>query len=219
MEVTTMRKTKEDMLITREKILQAGFECFDANGFEQTSLAAIAEAAGVTRGAIYWHFEDKKELFRAVVDYNLAHGDITTYGKQLPSNTPFPERLAEMFWHALDGNRYVEFVYKCMIYACSHKEFNDVVEKVREMKNNLWEFINMELKIYLRMHGRLSNGTECVASSLTLLFEGMFLMKNLGTKVHLNKEYVYKYTNLTCAALISKVEPERWEELFDSVAE
>ena len=214
-----MRKTKEDMLITREKILQAGFECFDKTGFEQTSLASIAEAAGVTRGAIYWHFEDKKELFRAVVDYNLAHGDITAYGKQLPSNTPFPERLAEMFWQALDGNRYVEFVYKCMTYASSHEEFSDVVEKVREMKNSLWEFIDMELKIYLRMHDRPSQGTECVASSLTLLFEGMFLMKNLGTKVCLTKEYDYKYTNLTCAALISKVEPERWDSLFAEVAE
>ena len=81
-----MRKTKEEMLVTRERILKAGFDCFYNNGYEQTSLAAIAQAAGVTRGAIYWHFEDKKALFRAVVDYNLERGDITEYGKKLPAD-------------------------------------------------------------------------------------------------------------------------------------
>lgn len=79
-----MRKTKEEMLVTRERILKAGFDCFYNNGYEQTSLAAIAQAAGVTRGAIYWHFEDKKALFRAVVDYNLDGATSPSTGKNCP---------------------------------------------------------------------------------------------------------------------------------------
>lgn len=205
------------MLITRERILKAGFDCFYNNGYEQTSLAAIAQAAGVTRGAIYWHFEDKKDLFRAVVDYNLAKGDITEFGRNLPPDLEYTERLAEMFWYALDNNAHVGFIFKVMNFAASHDEFSDVVEKIQVVKRKLWEFIDVETKVYLRMHDRTPQGTECIASTLSLMFEGMFLVKNIQMGIQLDKENVYKYTSIVTAALIFDTEPKRWEQMLDRI--
>jgi len=54
------RCTKEKALETRERILDAAEDVFDDNGVSNTSLADIATAAGVTRGAIYWHFTNKR---------------------------------------------------------------------------------------------------------------------------------------------------------------
>ena len=51
-----MRRKKEDMLITKEQILNAALDCFFEKGYEATSLEEIATRANVTRGAIYWHF-------------------------------------------------------------------------------------------------------------------------------------------------------------------
>ncbi len=212
-----MRKTKEEMLLTRERILKAGFECFYNNGYEQTSLAAIAQAAGVTRGAIYWHFEDKKALFRAVVDYNLLRGDITGYGRGLPTEMAYTDRLAEMFWYALDNNPHVEFIFKIMNFAASHEEFSDVVEKIQAIKRKLWEFIDVETKVYMQMYGKAPQGTECMASTLSLMFEGMFLTKNIQVGIKLDKEHVYKYTSLITAALIFEAEPQRWEKMLDRI--
>jgi len=62
------RKTKEQALVTRARILDAAETLFQAQGVAGTSLQDIAAAAGVTRGAIYWHFADKGALFNAMMD-------------------------------------------------------------------------------------------------------------------------------------------------------
>ncbi len=61
-----MRRTKEDAEKTRSKILKAAVALFAEKGFAQTSLEQIAAAAEVTRGAIYWHFKNKAEIFDAL---------------------------------------------------------------------------------------------------------------------------------------------------------
>jgi AcrR family transcriptional regulator len=62
------RKTKAEAEETREKILAAAELLFFENGVTRTSLEQIAEEAGVTRGAIYWHFANKVDLFRELYE-------------------------------------------------------------------------------------------------------------------------------------------------------
>ncbi len=66
--ITAMRRTKEDALLTKEKLLDTAELLFADQGVSQTSLQKIAQAAGVTRGAIYWHFKDKAALFNAMME-------------------------------------------------------------------------------------------------------------------------------------------------------
>ena len=61
-----VRRTKEEAQQTRSQILAAARRCFHERGVANTSLEHIAQDAGVTRGAIYWHFANKEELFRAM---------------------------------------------------------------------------------------------------------------------------------------------------------
>src|SRR5215468_10863238 len=63
-----VRRTKEEALETRNRILDAAERIFEKRGVSRTSLQDIAEAAGVTRGAIYWHFKGKDELFAAMME-------------------------------------------------------------------------------------------------------------------------------------------------------
>ena len=60
------RKTKQQALETRQHILDVALRLFSQQGVSSTSLAAIAKAAGVTRGAIYWHFKNKSDLFNEI---------------------------------------------------------------------------------------------------------------------------------------------------------
>jgi TetR/AcrR family acrAB operon transcriptional repressor len=62
------RRTKEDAEETRHQLLEAAQRVFAEKGVSRTSLQDIAQAAGVTRGAIYWHFKNKAELFNAMMD-------------------------------------------------------------------------------------------------------------------------------------------------------
>lgn len=62
------RRTKTDAQATRNALLDAAERLFDEKGVSRTSLQDIAAAAGATRGAIYWHFKDKADLFNAMME-------------------------------------------------------------------------------------------------------------------------------------------------------
>jgi TetR/AcrR family transcriptional regulator, acrAB operon repressor len=60
------RRTKSEADATRVALLDAALRVFRERGVARTSLAEVAAAAGVTRGAVYWHFRDKSHLFEAL---------------------------------------------------------------------------------------------------------------------------------------------------------
>ncbi len=63
-----MRKTKAEAEKTRRRIMASALRVFDRRGIARTTLEQIAKDAGVTRGAIYWHFKGKQDLLRAIRD-------------------------------------------------------------------------------------------------------------------------------------------------------
>lgn len=63
-----VRRTKEEAQETRKQILEAAEQAFYDRGVSRTTLADIAALAGVTRGAIYWHFSNKADLVQAMLD-------------------------------------------------------------------------------------------------------------------------------------------------------
>ncbi|WP_226661591.1 TetR family transcriptional regulator [Microbulbifer aggregans] len=62
------RRRKEEAQETRERILDAAIDVFHKRGVSRPSLTEVAELAGVTRGAVYGHFQNKADLFSAVAD-------------------------------------------------------------------------------------------------------------------------------------------------------
>lgn len=65
---TMARRTKAEAAATREALLDAAEEVFLERGVANASLDQISRRAGVTRGALYWHFRNKGDLFRAMID-------------------------------------------------------------------------------------------------------------------------------------------------------
>ena len=67
-----MRKTKTEAQKTRQHLLDATLEVFWRDGVTRASLQAIAQEAGVTRGALYWHFKNKEDLFETLFEQQYA---------------------------------------------------------------------------------------------------------------------------------------------------
>jgi len=61
-----MRRTKQESAETRRQIIAAARRVFAERGVTRSTLDHVAAAANVTRGAIYWHFDDKLALFEAM---------------------------------------------------------------------------------------------------------------------------------------------------------
>lgn len=62
------RRTIEQAQQTREKILWGALDVFSEKGFSRSTLSDIAKHIGMTRGAVYWHFKDKRELLVELIE-------------------------------------------------------------------------------------------------------------------------------------------------------
>ena len=67
-----MRRTKEEAELTKTLIISNAVALFLKKGFSSTTLDQIALATGVTRGAIYWHFEDKLDIINHLIEKEIG---------------------------------------------------------------------------------------------------------------------------------------------------
>lgn len=101
------RKTAEEAELSRLKLLEAGLQTIALHGFAYSTLDEIAQKAGLSRGAVYWHFKGKAELLHAVMattalpfeDF-LLPGATTTQGF---------DQLAIALEHTLSIQRHRDF--------------------------------------------------------------------------------------------------------------
>jgi TetR/AcrR family acrAB operon transcriptional repressor len=78
------RRTKQEAEETRGRILDAAEQVFHEKGVAHASLEDIAAVAAVTRGAIYWHFKDKAELFDAMMQRVVLPAEAMEEGAGCP---------------------------------------------------------------------------------------------------------------------------------------
>ncbi|SAL02755.1 TetR family regulatory protein [Caballeronia calidae] len=131
-----VRRTKEEAQATRNRLLDAAERVFYEKGVSRTTLADIAQAAGVTRGAIYWHFANKGDLFNAMFDRSLLPLDelvaATLDGKE---EDPLA-RLRELFvWcmRNITTDEQRRRVFDILFMKC---EFVEEMGPVRERHQN-----------------------------------------------------------------------------------
>jgi TetR/AcrR family acrAB operon transcriptional repressor len=70
-----MKRTLEQAMRTRAKILDSAAQTFLCRGHARASLSDIARVAGVTRGAVYGHFKNKSALFNAMFEHAALPAD------------------------------------------------------------------------------------------------------------------------------------------------
>jgi AcrR family transcriptional regulator len=93
---------------TREALLSQCLHLFAQRGFSSTSLDDIARAAGVTKGAIYWHFASKDEIFHAILDriraqwQEVVHVPVSTTGDPRAQLARLFDAYAELFRRSPD---------------------------------------------------------------------------------------------------------------------
>ena len=82
------RSNKERTEATRLALIEAGRRLFVERGYAETATPDIVTEAGVTRGALYHHFEDKKALFRAVVEREAEMVAADIERRSAPAGSP-----------------------------------------------------------------------------------------------------------------------------------
>lgn len=110
-----VRKTKEEAELTRQAVLSAALKVFSRQGYAATRLEEIADEAGVTRGAIYWHFKNKADLY-VELQYRSA------------------EQVARVIGAAVEeGGRVIDILRRIMVRVWSYLEEDEEFRAVQEL--------------------------------------------------------------------------------------
>lgn len=167
-------KRKQDSLITRQRLLDMAFQNFYEVGFENTSLEKISKDANVSRGAAYWHFKNKSEIFQEVVTVTIEKIKAEKHQIMKDEALSFEEKTVQIMLvpgHQLQAFKFMQQSLKTLeVYP----EFSELLETFRDTRARLFEFFFTELRI----KGLNENDAAALSSLLYNYFEGMY---NAGT--------------------------------------
>jgi TetR/AcrR family acrAB operon transcriptional repressor len=129
---------------SRRDLMQVAIDCFARYGFQATSIDRIAKAAGVTKGALYYHFADKEELLFAAVKNRIGQFERRVAGDLTPI-ADAPAALQEVarlcFDHATKSN-HRRFIVTLMVEALDTNprlaaEFRGMMHRFREFLSGI----------------------------------------------------------------------------------
>lgn len=141
-----VRKTKEDAELTRQRIIDAAREVFLARGVSRSTLEHIAAQASVTRGAVYWHFKNKTEIFYAIRDQVFLPlidrmDDTLAVESNVDPLTQIENSLCDTI-HELNENIEMRQTYEIMMIKCEYvDEFATVLQQILSNCSNITEKI------------------------------------------------------------------------------
>jgi TetR/AcrR family acrAB operon transcriptional repressor len=164
-----VRKTKEDAEKTRQDIIGSARTVFHECGVSRSTLEKIAKEAGVTRGAVYWHFKDKAELFFAmredVFRPMVERTDSLLFSEAYDNPLDAIEASLKEFFRVLDDCPVVREVFEIMISRCEYvDEFAAVQE---EAGRPAYEFLEKMERFYRKAadKGALRQGLDPEATA------------------------------------------------------
>ncbi len=151
-----VRKTKENAELTRRRIIDAARAVFLARGVSKSTLEHIASEANVTRGAVYWHFKNKTEIFHAIreqVFLPLIDQMDNILVLAIDSTENPLTQIENSLCHTIDElNENIEMreIYEIMMIKCEYvNEFSTVLDQILNNCSSLVEKIEIA---YQRAH-------------------------------------------------------------------
>lgn len=173
------RRNKEDTEKTRELLLDAAETVFLEKGVGSASLEEIAKRAGVTRGALYWHFDNKAALFGAVHERAKAPLD-AFFDEEMQSGKDPIEALRISTTHALHllaTDERMRNVFSIMMFRCEKPDQMSIAENCCPVQKRM-DVLAKFARGFVKAHeeGRLVDGMtpELAAFALHAYVCGIF---------------------------------------------
>ncbi len=142
---------KKKAAYTRNKILDAAEDVFNDRGYSQTSLNEIAQVAGMTRGAVYWHFKNKEDLFNAMCERVREPMRVLleeTVRKKMAED-PIAQLVSahECFMQEMVGNPHYRKVTEILLLKCEHTVVaTHILENKRQWRNYISDLLQGALE-------------------------------------------------------------------------
>jgi len=166
---------------TRERILCSAARVFACKGLQRATLDEVAADAGMTKGAIYWHFKSKNDLFFALLDHRFQEctiplsGDIDAASRKFAAGEP-KAAMASMFKSGLQRCT-TDIEWPRLYFECvAQTRDPEVRTRLADFYERGWA-ISREVTRTLQAGGLAPTDTDVNISAVfwTALFDGLLL--------------------------------------------
>jgi len=185
-----VRRTKEESEQTRRRIIAAARRVFARQGVRRTTLEEVAQAAGVTRGAIYWHFAGKTDLFYAMRE-QVSLPTIDTGFASSASDAADPLGSAERYLRGVVASLQdpaARETFRIMTFKCEY--VGELERELGRQRSRCAELTGRLAQVYRRAQraGQLRRGLAPAAAALATCgfligFVRLWLMDGAGGPV------------------------------------
>ena len=177
-----VRKTKENAELTRQRIIDAAREVFLVRGVSKSTLEHIATEAEVTRGAVYWHFKDKTEIFHALRNQVFLPlidrmDDTLATESNVDPLTQIENSLCDTI-HALNQDIVMRQIYEIMMTKCEYVgEFATVLQEIINNCSSITEKYQLAYERAKSQHILVeTHSPQALALDTHLFFGGLLHM-------------------------------------------
>lgn len=172
-----MKKTKEEAELTRTNILKAGMQVFLRKGFAASTIDDIAQEIGMTRGAVYWHFKNKEDLF-----YHLCNEQYERFSREIDEELLKPAsamekliRIVEINFNALYENADFRDFIQLTWFQTEAAQYDQLLKDKEKITEHFMEALIPLIEEGQRQE-EFQSGLipEEVALTLVILINGIF---------------------------------------------
>lgn len=190
-----MRKTKNESLETKDKIIEAGLYVFLEKGYSQTSVEDIVKSVNLTRGAFYWHFKNKDDLFKSIIHKEQSQR-VDSLNAIISNNYDDKTQLEKIMTNIInnfyENERYRSFIK--LRWFRIEQDPNKFSLPVTVQMNNTTESTIINTIVSAQSKGLLIEGIVPfeITSHLIALVNGIYRLYFLGPEFFLRKENALK---------------------------
>lgn len=131
---------------TRERIIASAARVFGQKGFQRASLDQVAADAGLTKGAIYWHFKSKNDLYFALLDSRFQRDTTTMLGSVArmaagPATASVVKMMAAVFSSGLEQATADPDWPRLFVEVMGQSREPEVRDRIAQFYEQGWEFV------------------------------------------------------------------------------
>ncbi|WP_213878880.1 TetR family transcriptional regulator [Pseudomonas sp. dw_358] len=177
------RKTAEETEQTRLKLIESGARMFARYGYAYSTLDDIAQCAGLSRGAVYWHFKGKGELLQLILGASsLPLEDFIAPGTALAQGF---EQLGRALVETLSVGRYRDLFTILLKEGDTESGQCPVVARWQLVQDNLQEQFKRLLVVDSQSGKQTNAQAQVMRLAVTgLLFESLFSQQSAESLAH-----------------------------------
>lgn len=171
----------------RNLIIREAWKIFRVHGYTRTTMTAIAERLGGSKGTLYGYFRNKEELLLATIDYIMAERGEAAFDK-LYTNKSLTERLTEFSYEYITLRTHKDCVAldRILIAEAPHSNFGQLMQERLLLKK--WCRVADFLKLEIEQGNLYIEDTNVAAFHLRSLLSNPLMENCLFCNIHPNQQ-------------------------------